>query len=445
MGVFMQKVVGLIKENKSLTIKVGILFLIAFIYNTLSPYTTDDYAYMYSAVTGDRITNIYQIVQSLWDDYLNIHGRVVPHFFLQLLLIGPKWIFNLVNAGMYVALVWLLLHVTNDGRGTKLLLWITVPVALWVYTPAFGQVFLWASGTVNYSWCYVFALIYLKIYISLYLQPEKCLGKKQLWALYIYSFFFGAYSELVSFSVVFVSFLLLCMVMYEKRNVKEYWTHAIPMVTAAAGYLTMLLSPAQKNRKGDLALGAIGKKLIDVFEEYYQLVQLLLVVLAVLLVIAICYSVEKKKIIVSISLLTVNFISMAMLSVASYTVGRHYANCVIFILAAIIVLMQALIEKGTIKSVPYCLCAYILVTSIWGLWEGSYDIYFVHKQHVAREEYIYEQKELGNADIVYVPLIYSATKYSCKYDLLDMQTNDAEPWPNTAIAKYYGVKEIYGR
>lgn len=442
----MEKIKKAVKAEKGTVVVIGLLFLIAFIYNTFSPYATDDYAYMYSAVTGERIINIFQIFPSLWDDYLNIHGRVVPHFFLQFFLIGPKWIFNLVNAGMYVLLIWLMLNVVRYEKRSHILLWLAVSIALWTFVPAYGQIFFWMSGTVNYSWCYVFALIYLKIYISLYFNPEKSLDKKTLTVFCIYSFFFGAYSELVSFAVVFISFLLLCMTMYEKKCIKKYWNYAIPTLTAAAGYLTMLLSPAQENRKGDLTLGAIFRKLIDIFETYYQLTEILLAVWAVLLVIAVCYSVDRKKIIVSIALFGVNFISMAMLSVASYAVGRHYANCVIFLITAILMLMQALCEKGRIGCVSYCICAYVLVTGIWGLWEGTYDIYSVYRQHTEREAYIYEQRDSVDGDVVvYVPLITSATKYSCKYDLLDMQTTDIEPWPNTAIAKYYGIKEIYGR
>ena len=133
-----------------------------------------------------------------------------------------------------------------------------------------------------------------------------------------------------------------------------------------------------------------------------------------------------------------------MLCVASYAVGRHYANCVVFLLTAILVLMQALREQGRIGCVSYCICAYVLVTGVWGLWEGTYDIYSVYRQQAQREAYICEQRNnIGEDVVVYVPTITAATKYSSKYDLVDMQTTNIEPWPNTAIAKYYGVKEIY--
>lgn len=443
----MEKIKKAVKAEKGTLVVIGLLFFVAFVYNTLSPYSTDDYAYMYSAVTGERITNIFQIIPSLWDDYLKINGRVAPHFLLQLFLIGPKWIFNLVNAGMYVIMIWLMLNMIECKRANHPFLWLAAGMALWTFVPAYGQVFLWMSGTANYGWCYVFSFIYLKFYISLYFKPEHTMGKKALTGLCIYSFFFGMYSELLSFPVVFISFIFLCLIMYERKEIKKYIGYAIPTVTAAAGYLTMLLSPAaHANHKGELGLGIVFKRLIDVFETYYYLAEILLIIWAVLLVIAVCYSVDKKKIVVSIALFAVNIIAMAMLSVASYAVGRHYANCVVFLITAILVLMQALRDKGKISCVSYCICAYVLVTGIWGLWEGTYDIYSVYRQNIEREAYIFEQRDSTNGEVVvYVPLITSATKYSCKYDLIDMQTTDVEPWPNTAIAKYYGIKEIYGR
>lgn len=437
----MQRLIRFGKENKQFVAGTTLVFILALVYNTLSPYTTDDYAYMYSAVTGERITNIFQIFPSLWDDYMNIHGRIVPHFFLQLFLIGPKWIFNIVNAAMQALLIWLMMRISGSKQYNSLLFWLAIPVALWAFIPAYGQVFFWMSGIVNYSWCYVFALLYMNFYVKLYRNPEKVMGNKKIAILCVYGLFFGAYSELVSFPAVFVSFVILGIVMYKEHAIKKYWKYVIPVVTAAMGYLTMVLSPAQSSRQGEMVLGTILKKLIDVFEEYYLCSEKLLVVWAVLLVLAVCFVADKKKIVISVALLVVSIISIAMLSVASYAVARHYANGLFFLLTAIVVLMQALCEKGNVKCVSYCICAYVIVSNLWSMWEGTYDIYSVYKQQMVREAYIYEQRD---ADVVYVPLITTSTKYSCKYDLLDMQVNDIEPWPNTAIAKYYGVKEIYG-
>lgn len=441
----MQKVVRCIKENKAATVVIGVTFVVTFIYNMLSPYTTDDYAYMFSAVTGERITNVFQIFASLWDDYLHIHGRVVPHFFVQLFTIGPKWVFNMVNAAMFTYMVWLLQNVGEEKGKFNLLIWVAIPVALWVYLPAYGQVFLWMSGSANYCWAFVFALLFIRVYIQLYQNPEKILTKAHVIGLCIYGLFFGAYSELVSFPTAFVSFILLCMVVFEKHAVKKYWQYVLPIVTAAIGYLTMILSPAQSSRQAsDVSIGAIIKRFIDVFETYYQVSRVLLIVWAILLVLAVCYKTSNKQVIISGSFVGISLLSMALLSVTSYAVARHYAINAFFLLVAIVILMKALLDKGNIRCVAYCICAYVIVNNIWLLWEGSYDIYSVYQQHSEREAYICSEKEIGNDDVIYVPLITSQTKYSCKYELLDIQVDDTDVWPNSAIAKYYGVEKIYG-
>ena len=432
------------KENTQLVICVILLFAMSFIYNMLSPYTTDDYAYMFSAVNGDRINRIFQILPSLWNDYLTVHGRVVPHFFLQLFLIGPKWIFNIVNAVIYVVLIWLMTTIADKKPKNQLLLWLAIAVTLWVFVPAYGQVFFWMSGSVNYSWCYVFALLYCNYYFDMLRNPYKKQSNKKFVCFCIFSFFFGAYSELVSFSVVFTCFLVLCVVMYEKKQIKQELKQMLPIIFSACGYLTMLLSPAQANRKGDLAIGAILKKLIVLFEEYYYYAKPLLVLWAILLVLAIHFKTNKKMIIMSTALLSISVVSIAMLSVASYAAERHYANAIVFLVAAIVVFLQILLKKEHANCIMQCICVYLIVSNLMPLWEGTYDIYTVHKLQKQREQYISEQIKLGNTKEIYVPLIQSATCYSCKYDLIDLQVSDIEIWPNTAVAKYYGIENIYG-
>ena len=183
---------------------------------------------------------------------------------------------------------------------------------------------------------------------------------------------------------------------------------------------------------------------IDVFETYYQVSRLLLIIWAVFLVLAACYEVNKKQIIVSGAFLMISLLSMALLSVTSYAVARHYAINVFFLIVAIVILVKALLSKGNVKCVGYCICAYVLMNSVWSLWEGTYDIFSVYQQQCEREVYIEEMKAIGNDDVVYVPIITCQTKYSCKYELLDMQVDDTDVWPNSAIAKYYGVGKIYG-
>lgn len=438
----MQKIVQKVKENKKVTIALIAMFLFALVYNAMSPYTADDYSYMLSFSDGTRITNPIQIFGSLLNHYLRINGRILPHFFVQFFMIFPKWVFNIVNAGVYVGLIWLVLNVAGN-RKFNILMYIAVPVAFWKFVPAYGTIFLWMTGSANYLWAYFFSLLYMKVYINLYRNPDKTYSSKGMAIFSVLSALFGAYSEMVSFPVVFICFIILCIMMYDEKSVKKYWSYVIPIVTAACGYLTMVLCPAEVTVKEGLSLSYIFKNMIDIFEDYYQCSQMLLVAWAVLMAIAVCFKVDRKTRVISGCFLAISLISMAMLSVASYVVARHYATTIFYLIVAVVVLMQALVEKGQIKCVSYCICAYLIASNVWNLWEGTYDIYDVNRKCAEREAYICEQVERG-CEVLEVPIITPLTKYSCKYDLIDISEDYSEPWPNSEIARYYGLKEIYG-
>lgn len=438
----MKTVIQKAKENKKVVITLGLVFFAALFYNALTPYTTDDFSYMLNFADGTRITNPLQIVPSLWDHYLTINGRVLPHVFVQFLLMFPKWVFNFVNAGVFVLLIWWILNIAEKKKFSSFM-FIVVPVALWIYVPAYGQIFLWLTGSANYCWAFLISLLYMKFYIKLLQKPEQVLSDKGIAGLSLFSLFFGAYSEMVSFPVIFICFVIMCVTMYMERSIKRYWKYTIPIVTGAMGYLTLVFSPGAASRATGLSLGTIFKRFIDIFESYYTCTKPLLLMWGILLVIAIYFKVNKKAIVISVSFFMVNFIAMAMLPVASYVVARHYAIPVFYLIVANVVLLQEVRDKGTIGCLPYCIGAYLIVMSLWSLWEGTYDIYDVYRQNSEREAYIYEQVASGE-EVITVTMIRPLTKYSCKYDLKDIGIEESSEWPNPEIAKYYGLKMIYG-
>jgi len=348
-----------------------------------------------------------------------------------------------VNAMAYVFLVHLMLGITGKHK-FSVLMYIAVPIAFWAYMPAYGSVFLWLTGSANYFWGYLFSLLYMKVYIDLYRNPMKTFSNKGIWIFSVCSALFGAYSEMISFPVVFICFVILCILIYEEKEIKKYWKYVIPIVTAAAGYLTMVFCPAEVTVKEGLSLGYLFKNFIDIFETYYLCTQSLLIIWAILFVLAVWFKSDRKARVISICFLAISVISMAMLSVARYVVARHYATSVFFMIAAVVVLMQSLRGKGNVESIIYCICAYVIMSNLWNLWDGTYDIYDIHRRCAERDAYIYEQVNSGNDDVLTVPVITPLTKYSCKYDLIDIRIDDADPWPNAEIAKYYGLGKIYG-
>ena len=78
------------------------------------------------------------------------NGRVFTHGLVQLLLIHPKGLFNLLNAGNAVLLLLLFARHLEDRRRLPLLA--AAAALLFTFQPAFGEVSLWLTGAVNYSW-----------------------------------------------------------------------------------------------------------------------------------------------------------------------------------------------------------------------------------------------------------------------------------------------------
>lgn len=82
-----------------------------------------------------------------------------------------------------------------------------------------------------------------------------------LWKLFRECFFF----------CYFIGFILLCIVMYQRKNWKSYFTYVLPVVCGAIGYLLLLLSPSGSAKFSEnLSLPLIFKNAVEIFTEYYN-------------------------------------------------------------------------------------------------------------------------------------------------------------------------------
>ena len=260
----------------------------------------------------------------------------------------------------------------------------------------------------------------------------------------IFTFLFGNYSENVSFSVIFIGFILLCIVMYQRKKWKSYFIYVLPVVCGAIGYLLLLLSPSGSAKFSEnLSLPLIFKNAVEIFTEYYNTCRIPLIFFFVLLGIALYYKLDKKEILIALAFFFISVIASGMLVTASYLPERSLANGIVFLIIGIVQLLQLLRSNTRLECVSLCICIYLIVGSLMSYWEGSYDIYRVHKEQTARDITIESAVSAGDT-VIGVPIITSTTKYCCKYGLLDMNGKDSDdPFPNAYIAKYYGLDKIY--
>ena len=133
-----------------------------------------------------------------------------------------------------------------------------------------------------------------------------------------------------------------------------------------------------------------------------------------LLGIALYYKLDKKEILIALAFFFISVIASGMLVIASYLPERSLANGIVFLIIGIVQLLQLLRSNTRLECVSLCVCIYLIVGSLMSYWEGSYDIYRVHKEQAVRDTTIESAVSAGDT-VIGVPIITSTTKYCCKY------------------------------
>lgn len=237
----------------------ALVFALLLAGNCLSPLTADDFLFCFSRSHWSRITGVTEIFPSLAALRQNTNGRVFAHFFAQLFLLEGKAVFNVVNALMGVLLLYILYRCLRRGERTRdLLLLLFVSAAIFVLLPAFGQVFLWLTGSCNYSWTIVVTLGFLYPFFARYWGREAP-RSLPLRLLYLpLAFVAGAWSENGSLAMLCAAFCFLILSGLRERRLSRFLTASF--LIACAGFLFLMLSPSELGgRRGEVSESTLTK------------------------------------------------------------------------------------------------------------------------------------------------------------------------------------------
>ena len=416
------------------------IFLLMLLGNFLTPYAVDDWAYMHSFATGERITRFGEIFPSMAAHAHTMNGRLFAHFWVQLFLLLPKAIFNIVNALVFTGLIALMTRLAQpEGERNNLVL-LMVFCAVWVFVPAFGQVFFWLGGACNYGWGCVLGLAFLSPYIRLFERDEE--KRAVFWLLWMpVGFYTGAYLENMAAGVIFLSALLLFVrrVIRKKRSGFLYW---LPVLAAVGGFLFMLSAPAESLKSGESgSFASIGTGIIAALQAYRAL-SVLLFVFAAAAVLALWRGVRRERVLLAAALLLGSLCANFALSVASYYPERCLAFPAVLLIAADAVLLSELFT-GKYRLCVFCAAAVLLLPTLyWGVF-GFADITSVYLQVRANETAIAEAAARGERRVT-VPYVETLTRYPALYGLKYLDEENAQSWPNNAMADALGIGEILG-
>lgn len=422
-----------------------ILYAVMLFFNSITPYLADDYVYMFSFYDGKPIVEggFIGIFKSMYSHSFCMNGRAVSHGFEQLFMLFPKSIFNIINALLWVMLVYVIYRIINYRERKNCILYLAVAMAVWQYTPAFGQVYLWQVGSVNYLWGVFAGILFLSPYIFRFVHHIEFFKRGWQKVLFcIFSLVVGFYNEITSFMVIVVAAILLVLIAVMKKGRKFNWM-TIAATCAVIGYVLLLMMPVEMGAKqSKFEISVLLSNFLRVTDLLKTHMLPVMIVWAVMFVLGIIAKIPKERLILSGIFAGAAVAASYMMIIARYIPDRCLITTAVFAVIAVGILIPPLL-KTRYSAAPACYGAILAIVFAFSFVTGSADILNGKFAVSEREAKIEEMKAQGETDIT-LKIIGCETKYSPFYGIIDLQSGISDTWPNNQMAWYYGLNSILG-
>lgn len=420
------------KKASALFLTLVFVWMLAL--SCLSPMVADDYSYCFAWGTNARVTSIAQILPSMAIHRVLTNGRVFTHGLVQLLLIRPKVLFNVLNAANAVLLLFLFSRYLEKRERLGLL--VLAASLLFTFQPAFGEVSLWLTGAVNYSWGVSLFLLFLWPYAADWLELPRTRAWWKTALFLLLSFIMGAWSESGSLAALFAA---LCLtVLTGVRDKRLDLTAIAGLVLGAAGYVFLMTAPATTGRAGSPDLAAALTNFLTVASQTLRRLGLLYLLWAVCFALALRARGDRKRLALAGILLLAGLGALASYSFALYFAARHFCTTVFFTsLSVMILLEQALPAFGKWPRRAVCVLLAALFVARFAF--GMLDVAVIYKKSLEREKMIRTALAQGQTEITlesYVPRSGCSVAFT-----LDPSPDE---WPNYSVADYYGFERVIG-
>lgn len=418
----------------------GLIFAWMLLCNVLTPYLVDDFNYMYSFATGERIRSIVDIFPSMAAHAREMNGRLAAHFLVQLGLMFPAWVFDIFNAAIFTALVGMMerLSRAKDEASNPWLL-LACFAGMWFFQLGFGNINLWQDGSGNYLWAYFFCFAYLCPYARRFLHPESGIAPKLLPGYLALALIAGGFVEGASVAAIVASGCFVLMQWLLEKKLPEAWQFA-GGILAVIGQITIYLAPAQWLKKApSKGVYGIAYNILRSLGKCWD-IRALIFLLAALLVIAWIDKVDIKRILAALCLFVGAMAANFMMIFAINYPERAVGCVVVMIVAADVLLLQDLLKSPKWRSFAVCILMIAALALPRQLAVGGLDIYRTYVQDKANIASVMEQKAAGAREVFISPI----TVNTCYSGAADIRYIAADPtsWPNDSMAKYYGVDAV---
>lgn len=434
---------------------LGAAVLMIFAYNFLTPYFSDDYAYLNEV---RKASSLWDLVKQQYEEYLSNSGRIIGQFNVRLSLSAGKQIFNVVNSIMFGILTLLIYHNIRRKKKYDIFVLLLIITFLWRFTVDFGQTMLWICGACNYLWGSVIILGFFTFYRYFLEHIDRI---KHPGALAAGAFFFGVLAgwcnENTSGGGLLLALLFALNFWWENRKAGKKAVYPF-MITGAlgmcCGILGMISAPGVRNRSETMSAGEYTG-LVGLLSRIYKTtvtVRELFFVLFVILIIVIVIQVLQKRMNSWKAVRTNESVLFAAAAAATaYALilaptpeNRAFFGAGVFLMIACIQgIVDAADEELVIRAVKYSLVSVLCLWLFFTYMENLVNLARIYREENERIALIEADRADPEGDgVVVIPQYREAFRnpYSNAHDS-DL-TEDMDYWINIFYEVYYDVGNI---
>ncbi|MDP4096515.1 DUF6056 family protein [Paenibacillus sp. P96] len=423
---------------------VILLSLFLFVYmlkmNFFVPLWNDEFAYSFIFRSDQKIASIVDIIQSQQILYNNWTGRVLVHFLVQFFLWQGKDIFNIVNAALYVSLIFVICSYTKIRKFNTmedLRMFLTVSILCWFFLPVMGQTTFWVAGSVNYLWAALALLFFLLPYRYI-LENKKII--KDRWYTIISMFFLGIFTgwSQENASVIGVAFVGICLLSLFKQRIKIPFWFISGFLGCIIGFAYLVLAPGNGARKKVMYFDlSLKDQILNFFKSiifllYEQKYLFLLLIIAFIFYFLKKYIFSKLSFWLSLMIVFTGLLSYAaMIASPEFPIRATFAGVTMFLIALTFLL------PVTAKKIDIIILI-LLIPLSFSMYKTYSQYHTVHQETQKRLEIVNKSIAEGNYD---VKLPEYSVKGNDRVFIFDVTLNPSYT-SNQHFAQYYGLNSV---
>lgn len=433
----------------------GIAFITIYAYNLLTPYLSDDYAYL---IDVRKAHSLLDLVRQQYGEYLSNSGRVIGQFNVRLSLSVNKQIFNVVNSLMFTALIFLIYENVQRKKKYDSFVLLTIISFLWLFSVEFGQTMLWICGACNYLWGSVIILLFITVYRKLLQNPERKHVVLGGIGMYLLGVMAGWCNENTSGGGLVLVLLYSLNFWIDRRKEKKKAVYPF-MITGIAGMCSglfgMVMAPGVRKRSATMSEGDEYTGIVGLLSRTYKVIvnmhDLFLVLIVMTVLVLVLLSLQGKlktfarirtndTVLFSLTFLATSFV----LAIIPTPANRAFFGAGVFLMIACI---QGIVDVKEQKELPVqfltCGLASVLCVLLFFIYiENLVDLARIYREENERIALIEAEHGENEDGIVVIPQFREEfrTVYSVAHDS-DL-TDDKEYWINHFYEIYYDIGNI---